>query len=100
MNEWSHLTDEELQAVIERTMAAAVRPIFKGTTRAEVAKKIEETLERMTGLEGNVEIIAGPLDRSTGLATFTYVAKTPMGEAHIRRIVRDEELQGLEAPIH
>jgi hypothetical protein len=100
MNEWSHLTDEELQALIGRIMAEAIRPIFEGTTRTEVTKKMADTLERMTGLEGNVEVIAGPIDKSTGLATFTYVAKTPMGEAYIRGIVRDEELQALQASIH
>lgn len=99
-NEWSHLTDEELQALIERTMAESIRPIFEGTTRNEVTTNLAQVLERMTGLEGNVETVFDGLDKTTGLATFSYIAKTPMGEAYIRGMVQGEALQAFDAPIH
>ncbi|MCJ2080766.1 hypothetical protein [Methylobacterium sp. J-090] len=99
-NEWSHLSDEELQAVIKRTMAEAIWPIFEETTREEITKKIAETMERMTGLEGNVEVIFDGLDKATGLATFTHVAKTAMGEAYLRRIAKIEMFQACGASIH
>lgn len=100
MNEWSHLTDEELQVVIVRTMADTIRPIVEGPLQADVTEKLAETLARLTGLEDNVEVIAGAVDKSTGRAAFTHVAKSPMGEAYLRRIARDEEFKALDGFIH